>query len=64
LKGDTKMESLEIMKKVVNKLKGFLKKKYDFNTTEGYKNAYHDLEYMFKYGSEKSINGLFLNAHK
>lgn len=46
-------------KQVVNELKGFLKKRYDFSKYSEYIRAFNDLEAMFHRGSKSHISGCF-----
>lgn len=56
--------SLAQKKQVVNELKGYLKKSYNFSDESEYVRAYEDLRHMFTTGSRKSISGLFENTVK
>ena len=56
--------SLAQKKQVVNELKGYLKKSYNFSDESEYARAYEDLRHMFTTGSRKSISGLFENTVK
>lgn len=56
--------SLAQKKQVVNELKGYLKKSYNFSDESEYERAYEDLRHMFTTGSRKSISGLFENTVK
>lgn len=56
--------SLAQKKQVVNELKGYLKKSYNFGDESEYARAYEDLRHMFTTGSRKSISGLFENTVK
>lgn len=55
--------TLNEKKKVVNKLKGFLKQEYDFSNSKENERAYNDLNRMFTVGSQRKIEGLWINVH-
>lgn len=51
-------------KNVVISLRGFLKQTYDFSIESEYERAYNDLKRMFTIGSQRKINGLWLNVNR
>lgn len=53
----------KMTKNVVNELRGFLRKQYDFTNYSEYQRAYDDLHRMFTIGSQKKIKGLWINVN-